>query len=220
MKRRHLTRTLCLLLLAGLVQTPLLMADNELAGERDLTRVRKKVEALRAWQLTEVLNLDEETSSRLFPAMRQADQERWKIEARNRELVREMSRSLAGPGPDPQRIDTILDELQSNRRELVRSEERHLERVRQILSPEDAARYLMFQIRFQREIRRKAAQAFRDRRQQGDDEGQMIRDRLEERDHEGTGSGGSDSGGSGGGDSGGSGGGEGGGSSGRGGKGR
>jgi hypothetical protein len=74
------------------------MADNELAGERDLTRVRKKVEALRAWQLTEVLNLDEETSSRLFPAMRQADQERWKIETRNRELVREMSHSLAGPG--------------------------------------------------------------------------------------------------------------------------
>jgi hypothetical protein len=59
------------------------MADDEMPREKDLTRVRKKVEALRAWQLTEVLNLDEETSSRLFPAMRQTDQERWKIASMN-----------------------------------------------------------------------------------------------------------------------------------------
>ena len=207
MKMRRLTGILCLLLLAGLVQAPLLMADDEMPRERDLKRVRKKVEALRAWQLTEVLNLDEGTSSKLFPAMRQADQERWKIEARNRELVREMSRSLAGQSPDPQRIDTILDELQSNRRELIRSEERHLERVRQILSPEDTARYLMFQIKFQREIKRKAARAFRERKQSDDDTDRGNRDRYDDRDHDNGGSGGSDNGGSGGSDSGGSGGG-------------
>jgi len=167
-----------------------------MAGERDLTRVRKKVEALRAWQLTEVLDLDEETSYRLFPAMKQADQERWKIEARNRELVREMSRSLENRSTDSQRIDKILDELQSNRRELIRSEERHLERVRQILSPEDTARYLMFQIKFQREIKRKAAQAFRDRRRSDDDRG--TGDRYNDGYRGSGGSGGGDGGGSGG----------------------
>jgi hypothetical protein len=181
MKTGRLTGILCLLLLAGLVQTPLLMADDEMARERDLTQVRKKVEALRAWQLSEVLNMDEETSSRLFPAMRQADQERWKIESRNRKLVREMSQSLERSNPDSQRIDKIIDELQSNRRELVRSEERHLERVRQILSPEDTARYLMFQIKFHREIKRKAAQAFRDRRQQNGDTDRGNRDRYDDR---------------------------------------
>ena len=190
MKMRRLTGILCLLLLTGLLQTPLLMADDEMPRERDLTRVRKKVEALRAWQLTEVLNLDEETSSRLFPAMRQTDQERWKIEARNRELVREMSRSLEQSKPDPQRMDEILDELQSNRRELILVEQRHIERVRQILSPEDTARYLMFQIRFQREIKRKAAQAFRDRRQQDGDTDRRNRDRYDDRDHDSGGVGG------------------------------
>ena len=195
MKMRRLTGILCLLLLTGLLQTPLLMADDEMPRERDLTRVRKKVEALRAWQLTEVLNLDEETSSRLFPAMRQTDQERWKIESRNRELVREMSRSLERSNPDPRKIDGILDELLSNRMELVRVEARHLERVRQIFSPEDTARYLLFQIRFQREIKRKAAQAFRDRRQQDGDTDRGNRDRYDERDHDGGGVGGDDRGG-------------------------
>ena len=191
MRTGRLTGILCLLLLAGLVQAPFLMADDEMVRERDLTQVRKKIEALRAWQLSEVLDMDEETNSRLFPAMRQADQERWKIESRNRQLVREMSQSLERRNPDAQKIDKILDELQSNRRELVRSEERHLERVRQILSPEDTARYLMFQIKFQKEIKRKAAQAYQDRR------GFSGSDRNPERGYSGSGSsGGSDGGGS------------------------
>jgi hypothetical protein len=154
------------------------------------------VEALRAWQLTEELNLDEKTSSQLFPAMRQADEERWELEAGNRELVREMSRLLERNEPDPQRIDRILDELQANRRELAEVEQRHLERVRQILSPSDTARYLMFQIRFQRDIRQKAAQALRDRRRSGDDMVPGSRERDNDRGSGGGGSGGGNGGGS------------------------
>ncbi len=194
MKMWRLTGILYLLLLAGLVHTPLLMADDEMPRERDLTRIRSKVQALRAWQLTEVLDLDEETSSQLFPAMRKTDQERWKIEARNRELVREMARSLEQSDHDPQKIDSFLDELLANRRELIRAEERHLEKVRQILSPEDTARYFMFQIRFQREIKRKAAQAYRDRRHSGDNS--MRRDWDRSGDNDGSGSGGNGFGGS------------------------
>lgn len=191
MKMRRLTGFLCLLLLTGLLQTPLLMAADEVPREKDLTRVRKKVQALRAWQLTEVLDLDEETSSQLFPAMRKTDQERWKVEARNRELVREMARSLEQSDHDPQKIDSFLDELLANRMELIRAEERHLEKVRQILSPEDTARYFMFQIRFQREIKRKAAQAYRDRRQSNDDMDRGNRDRSsDDWDHGGGGFGG------------------------------
>ena len=69
---------------------------EEMAKEGDLKRVRKKVDALRAWRLTEELNLDEGTSAKLFPAMREADEERRRIEVRNRELVREMAREVAG----------------------------------------------------------------------------------------------------------------------------
>ena len=196
MKKKRLKGLLCLLLLAGLVQAPLLLAADEMATERDLSRVRKKVEALRAWQLTEELNLDEETSSQLFPAMRQADQERWELEASNRELVREMSRLLENNETDPQRIDRVLDELQENRRVLAEVEERHLNRVRQILSPADTARYLMFQIKFQKEIRQKAAQALRDRRRTGDDMGPGSREPDNDRGSGGGGSGGGNGGGS------------------------
>ena len=141
---------------------------EEMAQEGDLKRVRKKVEALRAWRLTEELNLDEETSARLFPAMREADEERRQIHVRNRELIREMARELAGEGTGPARIDEILDELTANRREMNRAEERHLNRVREILDSEGTARYLMFQLRFERELKRKAAEAFQGRRRDGE----------------------------------------------------
>lgn len=164
MNMRRFAGILSAVLLIGLVQAPLLLGDEGVARERDLTRIRKKVEALRAWQLTEELDLDEETSSRLFPAMNEVDQERWAIEASNRKLMRTMSRSLEGSNPDPESINGILDELMANKRELNRVEEKHIERVRQILSPADTARYLLFQIRFQREIKKKAAEAYRGRR--------------------------------------------------------
>ena len=141
---------------------------EEMAQEGDLKRVRKKVEALRAWRLTEELNLDEETSARLFPAMREADEERRQIHVRNRELIREMARELAGEGTGPARIDEILDELTANRREMNRAEERHFNRVREILDSEGTARYLMFQLRFERELKRKAAEAFQGRRRDGE----------------------------------------------------
>ena len=201
MNIRRLAGILCLLLLTGFIQAPYVMAGDETPREGDLSRVRKKVEALRAWQLAEELDLDDETSSRLFPAMRQADQERWKIESRSRELIREMSRSLEQKNPDPERINKILNELQANRRELVRAEERHLDKVRQVLSPPDTARYLMFQIKFQKEIKRRAAQAFRGSRQSDDDGALRSRDRSDSQgqDNDGPGSGGS-GGSSGGGD--------------------
>jgi hypothetical protein len=141
---------------------------EEMAKEGELKRVRKKVEALRAWKLTEELNLDEEKSAKLFPAMREADEERRQIHVRNRELIREMARELAGEGTGPARIDEILDELTANRREMNRAEERHLSRVRQILDSEGTARYLMFQLRFERDMKRKAAEAFQERRRGGE----------------------------------------------------
>jgi uncharacterized membrane protein YgcG len=175
------------------------MAADDMGRERDLTRVRKKVEALRVWQLSEVLNLDEVTSSKLFPAMREADEERWKIESRNREMMKEMTRILRKTDPDSQKLNPIFDELQANRRAMIRAEERHLERVRQVLSPEDTARYLIFQIKFQREIKRKAVQAYQERKGLSDSDGSPERDSSGSGGSGGSGSGGSNgSGGSGG----------------------
>lgn len=151
----------------GLLAAPtaLLAADHrwrEPPGEEDLANIRKKIETLRAWRISEELDLDEESSARLFAAMKEADEEGWRIEALNREIMRELKGELEEREPDPRRIEALLDRLQENRMEKARVEGRHLGKVREILSPEDTARYLMFQVAFQRELRDRAARAFRD----------------------------------------------------------
>lgn len=197
MVMRRLTGILCLLLLTGLVHASTGFADNGMDREGDLSRVRKKIEALRAWQLTEELELDEATSSKLFPAMKRADEARWKIERNNRDLVKEMARILERRRPDEKRINRILNELLANRRDLIRAEERHLERVRQILSPADTARYLIFQIKFQKNIRKKAAEAIRDGRLLQDPSSRTSRDGYSTGDSDRGSSDGSGSGGAG-----------------------
>jgi len=166
----HHVRLLCLSLAVILFPVPALSAGGAsgMLKESDLARVRKKVEALRAWQLTEELDLDQETSSRLFPAMKDADKDRQRIEVENRALYREMVRLINSDKPDPGIINDILDQLQANRMETARLEEKHLKQVREILSPEDSARYLIFQVQFQRELREKAARAFREGREPQD----------------------------------------------------
>ena len=139
--------------------------------ERDIQRIRRKVETLRAWRLTEELDLDEETNSRLFPAMREGDKARQRIERENRRLVRTMAQEIKSDNPDRSRISQALDKLQENRREMARVEEHHMRKVRDILSPEDTAHYLLFQIRFQREIRKRVSRSAweRDSRRFGDE---------------------------------------------------
>lgn len=163
MNRKMLAAVLGLFLAVLIMPVSLPAADGT-PGEGDLTRVRKKIEALRAWRISEELDLDQETSARLFPVMRDADEKGWRIESMNRALIREMDLQLKKGEPDPGKINGILDRLQANRMEKARIENRHLKRVREILSPEDTARYLIFQFRFQKELKQKAARAFREGR--------------------------------------------------------
>ncbi|MGD8353081.1 MAG: hypothetical protein PVJ01_02860 [Pseudomonadota bacterium] len=200
MKKSRIAVVLCLAILMGAWHPLSLSADDRDVRERDLSRIRKKIETLRVWQLTEELDLDEATSSRLFPAMKRADKERWEIENRNRKLIRGLSGVLEDKDPHPGKINQILDELQANRRELMQSEERHIETVRQILSPADTARYLLFQIRFEARIKQKAAEAMRERRELEGREDRSVGSRSDDRDSGGHGSdggGGSSGGGNG-----------------------
>ncbi|UCF30698.1 MAG: hypothetical protein JSV26_11725 [bacterium] len=167
MKNRH-ALSILLVLAVVIFSLPLSVSADDWdisPDERDISRVRKKVEALRAWMLTEELDLDEATSSRLFPAIREMDEQRHQIEAENRRIVRRMAQEVESDRVDRPWISQALDILQENRKEMARVEEGHLIRVRTILSPEDTARYVLFQIRFQRELRERMS---RYPRQRGD----------------------------------------------------
>jgi hypothetical protein len=140
--------------------------------EGDIGKVQKSIETLRAWRIAEELGFDEKTNARLFTFLRESDEKRIRIEADNRDLLRTLRERLRETAPDAARVAPLLDRLAENQRRQKALEEEHLRKVRETLDPVQAARYILFELHFQRELRDRVVLTVRDRRgRQGASEG-------------------------------------------------
>jgi|Deesub1362A_J573_1020465.scaffolds.fasta_scaffold00882_13 Spy/CpxP family protein refolding chaperone len=117
----------------------------------DHEKIRERIETLRMWRLTKALDLDEATASRLFPLLNRYDKKRYRIEKAVRKDMRDLKRAL-----DSRRMDElqeILQRIEDRHRELQRLNDEERAELKRILTPEQQARYLLFQYRFKRELR-------------------------------------------------------------------
>lgn len=121
------------------------------AERRD--EVRKKIEALRIWRLTEELDLDEKTAAKFLPAIGVISQKRNELMRENMEAQRELRLYLEAARPDEKKIKAALDRLEKNQHELSKLQEKEIEATKDHLTVEQQARYFLFQQDFQREMR-------------------------------------------------------------------
>ncbi len=115
--------------------------------------VRKKIEAVRIWRLTETLKLDAGTSARLSALLSAYDLQREDLHHEQMRTMRALQLSVKSPKPDESRIRTDLEKLEKNQhamQELITSE---LSGLKSILTIEQQARYFVFQHEFMREMR-------------------------------------------------------------------
>lgn len=115
--------------------------------------IRKKIEAIRIWRLTEELKLDEKTAARFFPAISGLSQKRNELMRENMEAQRELRFNLEAGRPDERKIKTALDIMERNQREMTKLTEREIDATKSHLTIEQQARYFLFQQDFQREMR-------------------------------------------------------------------
>jgi Spy/CpxP family protein refolding chaperone len=115
--------------------------------------IRKKIEAIRIWRLTEALKLDADTSVRLSSILSSLDLKRREIQREQMEAMRALRQTLRSPKPDEAKLKSLLDRLESNHRSMQELREREIKNLKEILSPEQQARFLIFQQEFQREMR-------------------------------------------------------------------
>lgn len=128
-------------------------------SEAKREEVRKKIEAVRMWRLTEALKLDEKTSTRLASFLSSLQEKRRALMRSNRTTIGEIRTSLKAPQPDERTLKARLETIEKNQRELLELREKELKGVREILSIEQQARYVVFQQEFRREVRRMIAGA-------------------------------------------------------------
>ena len=126
-------------------------------------RVRKRIETIRLWKLTEELELDEATAARLFPLLSRYDRERHGVEEGIRESMAEMRNAL-GSGQSG-RLAELIDGLESGHRELQGLKDREFQEIRSVLSLEQQAKFILFTQQFGRQMRRFIDEAREGRRE-------------------------------------------------------
>ena len=128
-------------------------------SEEKREAIRKKIEAVRIWRLTEVLNLDTATSAKLAAYLSSMDQQRMEVLRDQLMTMRELRRTLKTPKPDEQSLKIALDRLAKGRHAMQVLRDKELSGLKDILTTEQQARYVIFQQEFQREIRDMIANA-------------------------------------------------------------
>jgi len=132
--------------------------------KEQMEKVRKRVETLRMWKLTKALDLDEKTSAQLFPLLNGYDKKRAEIERALWTGMKDLRDSLRERSEG--RLRDILDRLEMDHKALQRINDEERAEVKKILTVEQQAKFVLFQVEFNKEIRRIIAEA-RDKRQEG-----------------------------------------------------
>jgi hypothetical protein len=107
------------------------------AGKRD--KVKARIRAMRAWVVTEQLDLDAATAEKLFPILARYDDELARLLAERKQLRRALEQARQAGGPA---IDEALDRLIANQRARWSAEEQRFADLRAVLTPEQAAELL------------------------------------------------------------------------------
>ena len=121
-------------------------------GRKDKEQVEKRVELIRMWKLTEALSLDEEKGAKLFPLINTYEKKKKELRKEEFRTMRSLRETLAESKPDEKALKEVLDKLEKGRRELGALKEKEFEKLKKLLTTEELARFIVFQIDFHREI--------------------------------------------------------------------
>lgn len=135
------------------------------SSKEQMEKVRKRIETLRMWRLTEALNLDEKTSTQVFPLVGKYDKKRTEIEQSLRSSMKELRKSLKENREG--NLKSILDKIEENHKALQRIKEEEWAELKKIFTIEQQARFILFQQEFDREIRGIISEAREKRRPEG-----------------------------------------------------
>ena len=121
-------------------------------SKEQIEKIRKRVETLKLWKLTQALDLDEETAAKLFPLINRYDKKRFVIEQSMRKDMKKLRRSVDTASPD--KLAELIRKIEENHRELQTINYQQLEKLREVLPVRKHAKFIIFQQDFNREMQK------------------------------------------------------------------
>lgn len=122
-------------------------------GPPQKKELKEKINMMRIWKLTEVLDLNEETASRLFPVLHKYKTERHELKQDVKNASKELEKTV-NTGSDEE-IRNILQGILQSRDKLRNIQDRELTELRDILTVQQQAKYILFHQKFKRQIKKK-----------------------------------------------------------------
>jgi hypothetical protein len=141
--------------------------------------VRKRIQLIRMWKLTEELDLTEETGAKLFPILHKYDEKRMELHKERHTIMNELRKALENVATTDEVIEAVMEKLNENTlaaSDLIR---RQREELKGILSLRQQAKFVLFQREFHREIRKIISEARERRRRGRGDEGKARHRRYD-----------------------------------------
>lgn len=118
--------------------------------EKDST---EGIETIRLWRLTQELKLTEEQAAKVFPKLRSLREIKKEADKMRIAKLRELGELLIR-NAEPETLKKQIAALKELEKEFENKEEAIRKEIESILSVEQFARFLIFQHRFEKEIRR------------------------------------------------------------------
>lgn len=127
----------------------LLLVAQEPIDKKD---PREIIEKVRIYKLTEALDLTEEQTTKFFPHLKEMRKTEQEFQKQRLELIQKLRDLIKNNAPE-QEIVNVLNKFQEIHKKRMAAQMKEIEDLRQILTPVQQAKFMIFQEDFEREIR-------------------------------------------------------------------
>lgn len=122
-------------------------------------KARDNIMTLWLLKMTQVLDLTDEQTAKIFPAVRQTEKEKMEIQKEIGQKMRELRLILKNEKPEEKEIEGLIKDLK-RLRDLVKSKDEELEEfLEKNLTLVQRAKYLVFAVDFMRGMRERLSRA-------------------------------------------------------------
>lgn len=113
----------------------------------------RRLETLRIWKMTEYMDLSEEQAAAFFPALNEHRDRREDLDSTEGAIQRELMKAIEEGELDQELVDEKVARLTKLHEQRLRMETRFMRSLSEYLTPEQQAKYLVFERRFRHMLR-------------------------------------------------------------------
>lgn len=119
-----------------------------------MEQVRKDIENMRIWKMTQYLELSTEQSTKFFPLFNDFQRKREKLEGERGEMMRQLGELVESESGSEPKIKKMMSDLAKNRRKMFDLPEEFRREAGEVLTTRQQAKLVLFEEWFREELRR------------------------------------------------------------------